>query len=102
LLAVLAGYGHTDQRDAQQAYDAGVSQLQLTDLAPTYRVPAEGVLALEPAWPMLDRLSWPERARLVEALATVARHDGVVSVTELELLRLVCGMLHCPLPAGIL
>jgi hypothetical protein len=33
------------------------------------------------------------------SLAFYLSHDGKVSVAESELLRTICGVLHCPLPA---
>jgi hypothetical protein len=31
-------------------------------------------------------------------MVTVIGHDGVMTVSEIELLRTVCAVLHCPLP----
>lgn len=96
LLAVLATAGDPDPAAAQQAYASGIAALGLP--ADGYRPPAEGVLALDGVWPALDRLSWHEKSRLVESLLVVASHDGVVTLSQMELIRLVCSMLHCPLP----
>ena len=35
---------------------------------------------------------------MVEAVTAAISHDGRISVNEAELLRTVCGVLHCPLP----
>ena len=35
---------------------------------------------------------------MVEAITAAVSHDGRVSVAEAELLRTICGVLHCPLP----
>jgi hypothetical protein len=35
---------------------------------------------------------------MVEAITEAIGHDGRVSVAEAELLRTICGVLHCPLP----
>ena len=54
--------------------------------------------ALEHVWPVLDGLDGPEKQFLVAGVVTVTGHDGVMTVTEVELLRTVCALLHCPLP----
>ncbi len=36
---------------------------------------------------------------LVEAITAAVCHDNRVTVAEAELLRTICGVLHCPLPA---
>jgi hypothetical protein len=46
----------------------------------------------------LDALDPLAKQQLVEALADTVSHDGRVSIAESELLRTVCGVLHCPLP----
>ena len=38
---------------------------------------------------------------MVEAVTAAASHDGRISVAESELLRTICGVLHCPLPPGL-
>jgi hypothetical protein len=43
-------------------------------------------------------LDGPEKAFLVTGMVTVIGHDGVSTVSEIELLRTVCAVLHCPLP----
>jgi hypothetical protein len=63
-----------------------------------YAPPEGGVLALEPAWPALDGLRPGDKERLVAATVAVISHDGLMTVPETELLRTVCGLLHCPLP----
>lgn len=63
-----------------------------------YQPPAEGVAALERVWPALDGLNPADKELLLQAMVTVIGHDGELTVTELELLRTICAMLHCPLP----
>jgi hypothetical protein len=54
--------------------------------------------ALEAGWPVLDAMGGPEKQFLVAGMVTVIGHDGVMTVSEIELLRTVCALLHCPLP----
>ncbi|KAF1686105.1 peptidase M48 Ste24p [Pseudoxanthomonas broegbernensis] len=99
LLAVLAQAGHPDQPlQAQRAYLAGLQRVLPRDHV-AYAPPAEGVRALDAVWEPLDALAPPAKQVLVEALVDAVSHDGRVGVAEAELLRTVCALLHCPLPA---
>lgn len=99
LLSVLAEAGHPhDALAARRAYLAGLQRVLPRDHLP-YAPPARGVQALDEAWEPLDALAPPAKQVLVEALVDAVSHDGQVSVAEAELLRTVCGVLHCPLPA---
>jgi len=97
LLAVVAQAGHADPDDARRAYLAGMQRVLPRDHVP-YAPPARGVLALDDVWEPLDRLDPLAKEVLVEAITAAAMHDGRVTVAESELLRTICGVLHCPLP----
>ena len=97
LLAVVAQAGHRDPDEARRAYLAGLQRVLPRDHVP-YEPPARGVLALDEVWEPLDRLEPLAKQMLVEAVTTAAMHDGRVTVAESELLRTICGVLHCPLP----
>ncbi len=97
LLATLAQVGHTEPADAQRAFQAGVDLL-LPGTTWAYAPPENGVLALETAWPVLDGLRPADKERLVAAVVAVISHDQMMTVAEIELLRTICGLLHCPLP----
>jgi adenosine/AMP kinase len=60
--------------------------------------PANGVLALDMVWEPLDALDPLAKQVMVEAITAAVSNDGRVSVAEAELLRTICGVLHCPLP----
>lgn len=97
LLAVLAQVGHDDPAAAARAFQAGAAQLfpqQRLAFAP----PPQGVTALEGVWPALDGLNPADKELLLRAMVTVIGHDGQMTVAELELLRTICALLHCPLP----
>jgi hypothetical protein len=97
MLATLAAAGHRDPDAAAQAFHAGVARL-LPRQRLGYHPPAEGVPALERVWPALDGLNPADKELLLQAMVTVIGHDGEMTVVELELLRTICAMLHCPLP----
>ena len=99
LLAVLAQAGHPDApMQAQRAYLAGLQRVLPRDHLP-YAPPADGVQALDAVWAPLDALAPAAKEMLVEALVDAVSQDQQVNVAEVELLRTVCAVLHCPLPA---
>ncbi len=100
LLAVVAQAGHRDPADAQRAYLAGLQRILPRDHMP-YSPPAEGVSALDSVWEPLDRLNPMAKQVMVEAITATISHDGRVTVGEGELLRTLCAVLHCPLPARL-
>jgi len=97
LLATLAHAGHEDPIQAQRAFRAGAQAL-FTGAAPSYRPPSAGLHALDGAWPRLDELAPAGKQQLVAALVRAIGQDGRMAVEEAELLRVVCAILHCPLP----
>ena len=98
LLAVVAQSGNDNAVAAQHAYLTGLQRVLPRDHLP-YAPPAEGVLALESVWEGLDALEPLAKQVMVEAITAAVSHDGWVSTSESELLRTICGVLHCPLPA---
>jgi Zn-dependent protease with chaperone function len=98
LLAVVAQSGSDDPAATQRAYLGGLQRVLPRDHLP-YAPPANGVLALEDVWEGLDALDPLAKQVMVESITAAISHDGRVSVAESELLRTICGVLHCPLPA---
>ncbi|QSX78454.1 M48 family metallopeptidase [Agrilutibacter solisilvae] len=97
LLAVVAQYGHADPESARRAYLAGLQRV-LPRVAIPYVPRDNGVLALDDVWAPLDALEPLAKQALVEAVTAAIGHDGRMDVAEAELLRTICGVLHCPLP----
>ena len=98
LLAIVAQAGNDSPAAAQHAYLAGLQRVLPRDHLP-YAPPAEGALALENVWEALDALDPLAKQAVVEAITAAISHDGRIRVAESELLRTICGVLHCPLPA---
>lgn len=96
LIAVLAQTGNSDPRAAAAAFRAGISVAYPGAQIPFLDVP--GVRALEQVWPIIDGLEGNDKATVVAAVVTTVTADEVVTVAESELLRTVCGVLHCPVP----
>jgi Zn-dependent protease with chaperone function len=97
LFAVLARVGHPDEREAQRAYEAGLARLLPLE-RPPYRFPADWTRSLDAALEGLDALHVLSKEDLLTAMTQTILHDGKVTVHEAELLRAICGILHCPLP----
>jgi Zn-dependent protease with chaperone function len=97
LLTVVAQFGHADTETAKRAYLAGMQRVLPSDPLP-YLPRIAGVLALDDVWMPLDALEPLAKEALVEAITAAISHDGRIDVAEAELLRTICGVLHCPLP----
>ena len=97
LLAVVAQAGHAEPAVAQHAYLAGLQRVLPRDHV-AYAPPRRGVQALDEVWAPLDALDPLAKQVLVEAITVAISHDGRINVAEAELLRTICGVLHCPLP----
>jgi Zn-dependent protease with chaperone function len=97
LLAILAQAGAKTPQEAETAFAAGV-ELILPGRQVPYAPPAGGVVELESVWSALDALAPQDKSLLVQAVVTVISADRMVTISEAELLRTVCALLHCPLP----
>jgi Zn-dependent protease with chaperone function len=97
LLAIVAHAGNDGPDAARHAYLDGAAQA-LGQTAPAYREPEDWQAELEHALSALDQLEPTSKSLMVEALTRTIGHDGRMTLAESELLRTVCGRLHCPLP----
>ena len=97
LLSVVAHAGNGSAGEAQRAYLAGMQRVLPRDHLP-YLPREGGVLALDAVWAPLDALDPLAKQALVEGITAAISHDNRVTVAESELLRTICGVLHCPLP----
>jgi len=98
VLGIVAKSGaRSDPGRMHAAFDAGWARLRLPAASP---VPAAiaWVGAMDKALDRLDRLANRDKEQVVQALTATIAHDGVINVAEAELLRLLCALLHCPLP----
>ncbi len=97
VIAVLALHGHTSSQSAESAYRVGIELLG--DDATTAMPETENWIgALDKALPLLDQLKPPDKEKLVKALIATVMDDKQVAVVEMELLRVVCSVIHVPLP----
>ena len=97
IFAIVAEHGSNDLGDAQRAYLLGMHEV-MPDAIPVYAPPAQWAQAMDRALQKLDQLAPAGKELVVRGLAQTIGADGVVTVTEAELLRTICAALHCPLP----
>ncbi|MGD2075853.1 MAG: M48 family metallopeptidase [Gammaproteobacteria bacterium] len=100
LFSVVARLGHRqDDAAARDAYQAGMLAILPSNIDwPAYDPPQHWVSGMDVALETLDRLPALAKQELVKALTATISHDGSVTISEAELLRAVCIILHCPLP----
>jgi len=98
VMAVLARHGHPDQPEVAQA--AFVDGLQGLVKAVPEPMPLQEdwQATLDRALKRLDDLTPSDKQQLVAGLARCVLHDSQVVVEEMELLRVICGLIHVPLP----
>ncbi|MGN6113683.1 MAG: M48 family metallopeptidase [Luteimonas sp.] len=96
LLCVVAQAGNPDPEAAKRAYLAGIDRVLPREHLPY--LARDGVQALDGVWGALDALDPLARQLLVEGIVATVANDGRMDVAEAELLRTICGVLHCPLP----
>ena len=99
LLTILAHHGHPDQPDEARAALA----VGLASLFDSVDYPASTEIenwpdALDRSLKSLDALRMSEKEKLVAAMARIVQHDEQVIAAEMELMRVICGVLHVPLP----
>ena len=99
VIAIIASHGHPDDpQAAARAYRDGMAE---AFGASTGEMPRTGdwIATMDHALDRLDNLSSADKQRLVRALVTTVAADDRLAPGELELMRVVCGALHVPIPA---
>lgn len=97
VIAVLAQHGHENEAGIESAYKAGVTTLS-ADLSVAMPVFEDWSDALDSALPALDQLKPADKEKLVRALIATVMADNRIAVAEMELLRVICALIHVPLP----
>jgi len=98
LINIVAWAGNPDNfARAQQAALAGWNTLFNREHL-SYALPQAGVQVLDTVWPALNELEPMSKQLLIEAVTTTISNHPPVTVAEAELLRTLCGVLHCPFP----
>ena len=97
VIAVLAQHGHENVAGIESAYKAGVTALSAS-LSVAMPVFADWSDVLDSALPVLDQLKPADKEKLVRALIATVMADNRIAVAEMELLRVICALIHVPLP----
>ena len=104
LFSVVARLGHKAGDDAaRDAYQAGMLALLPNSIEwPAFDPPAQWVKPMDAALRRLDGLPAVAKGELAKALTATISHDARVTISEAEMLRAVCAILHCPIPPFVL
>ncbi|MEO8999543.1 MAG: M48 family metallopeptidase [Rhodanobacter sp.] len=97
--AVVAANGSADEAAARRAWLLAMQQAFPGEALDWSAPPPAWQTPFERALDDLDGLMPPAKELVIQSLASAIHADGVVSVEEAELLRVICASLHCPLPA---
>lgn len=97
VVAILAVKGNEGEADVAAAFQTGSLALGMGEGQSAPDVSAWAA-ALDQALPTLDKLKPADKETLVNALIATVMTDERVAMTELELLRVVCALIHVPLP----
>ena len=97
VIAVLAQHGHEKTEGADEAFAAGLKALDSSHSATMPKID-DWCKALDEALPDIDRLKPADKEILVKALIATVMADDRIAVSEVELLRVICALIHVPLP----
>ena len=97
VLAVLAARGNDTGEAIEKAFRAG-SDLLGAGAAAGMPATEDWIGIMDKSLPELDRLKPADKEKLVRALIATVMLDDRVAVAEMELLRVICSVIHVPLP----
>ena len=97
VIAILALNGQQNAEGAEKACRAGADLLG-AEAASAMPGIEDWCDTLDKALPALDQLRPADKGKLVNALIATTMADNKVAVEEMELLRVICLVIHVPLP----
>ena len=95
---IVASGGCSDEASARRAWLVAMQQAFPGEAIEWAPPPAAWQAPFERALDDLDGLLPVAKELVIQSLGSAIHADGVVSVEEAELLRVICASLHCPLP----
>jgi hypothetical protein len=97
VIAVLASHGNKTGAGIESAFKAGAAGL---GAKPSTQAPAieDWTEFMDTALPALDQLKPTDKEVLVRSLIGTVMADSKVAVQEMELLRVICSVIHVPIP----
>jgi len=96
--AVVATHGANDDGAARRAWLLAMNQAFPGAAASWQTLPLDWQTPFDRALDDLDGLMPAAKEILIQSLLAAIRADGLVTPTEVELLRVICASLHCPVP----
>ena len=101
VVSILASHGQNSTSSqglqlAQKAFTAGMSSVGINHKNLAFK--GDWQDRLDKALSKLDRLSAKEKAHVVRALATTVLDDKKMITEEQEMMRVICALIHVPLP----
>jgi hypothetical protein len=95
---IVASGGCSDEASVRRAWLVAMQQAFPGEAIAWTPPPAAWQAPFERALDDLDGLLPVAKELVIQSLVSAIHADGVVSVEEAELLRVICASLHCPLP----
>jgi len=97
VIAVLAAHGSESETTIESAFRVGSGLLGAGVNIPMPAIADWGEV-MDDALPVLDQLKPADKETLVKAMIATVMADNKIAVSEMELLRVVCAVIHVPLP----
>ena len=97
---IVAAAGCSDEASARRAWLLAMQQAFPGEAIEWSPPAAAWQASFERALDDLDGLSPVAKELVIQSLLSAIQADGMVSVEEAELLRVICASLHCPVPAA--
>jgi hypothetical protein len=97
LLSAIAHAGHPDENEAKDAFATGAKELDGVTVELVPRAQA-GLAGAKAALEKLDKVSPKLKKELMRAFIASVAHDGKVTISEGELLRIIADALSLPMP----
>ena len=95
---IVASAGCSDEASARRAWLLAMQEVFPGQALAWSPPPASWQAQFEQALDQLDGLLPAAKQLLIRGVAAAIHADGMVSVEEAELLRVICASLHCPMP----
>jgi Zn-dependent protease with chaperone function len=101
VVSIVAAHGQSTAgakgiQAAQKAFKAGMGAVDINHTNLSFKDNWQALL--DDAVEVLDRLTPIDKNKVVNALAATVSNDGVLVTAEHEMLRIICSMIHVPLP----
>ena len=96
---IVSAAGCSDEANARRAWLLAMEHAFPGEAIEWTPPPRAWQAPFESALNDLDGLMPIAKELVIQSLVSAIQADGVVSVEEAELLRVICASLHCPIPA---